>query len=278
MSNTEAEFEFQHGYLVHGDNLQWMKSQPDDSFDLCFGSPPYEAQRAYGIDFDLKGQDWVDWMVIRWIEMQRITKGLVGMVVEGFVKDRVWSATPVLLMADLHKAGFKLRKPPIYKRFGLPGTGGNDWLANHYEFVVCTSKGKLGGDPTFCGAFRKARSASINNRTKTGDRKKIQTHIPAGRVNPGNVIDCGNVGGKGLGSKKANDNEAPFPEKLSDFFVLSFSNVGDVVLDPFCGSGTTISSAIRHRRKFVGVDVRKSQIDLASKRISESVLRRGFDL
>jgi hypothetical protein len=40
-------------------------------------------------------------------------------------------------MAALHEAGFKLRKPPIFQRVGIPGSGGPDWLRNDYEFVVC---------------------------------------------------------------------------------------------------------------------------------------------
>lgn len=52
-----------------------------------------------------------DWMVARWVEMQRISRGLVAMVVEGQTRNFRWSATPALLMADLHRAGLKLRKP-----------------------------------------------------------------------------------------------------------------------------------------------------------------------
>jgi hypothetical protein len=56
-------------------------------------------------------------------------------------------------VADLHRAGFNLRKPPIFNRVGIPGSGGPDWLRNDYEFIVCTTRtGKLPwADNTACG-------------------------------------------------------------------------------------------------------------------------------
>lgn len=127
------------------------------AWSICGGSPmtqliwssgrrriSYEAARTYGIDFSLRGQDWVDWMVKRMVEMVRISKGLVAMVVEGQTRGFRWSAAPALLMADLHRRGVHLRKPPAFRRVGIPGSGGPDWLRNDYEFIVCcTSGGKL---------------------------------------------------------------------------------------------------------------------------------------
>jgi len=56
-----------------------MKAMPDKSVDLVFTSPPYEAARTYGIAFKLKGQDWVDWAVERFVECVRVCKGLVAL-------------------------------------------------------------------------------------------------------------------------------------------------------------------------------------------------------
>lgn len=110
--------------LHNADCLDWLRDQADDSVDLVFGSPPYEAARTYGIDFKLRGQDWVDWMVVRMREMVRVSRGLVAMVVEGQTRNYRYSATPALLMADLHRDGICLRKPPVFHRVGIPGSGG----------------------------------------------------------------------------------------------------------------------------------------------------------
>jgi len=87
-------------------------------------------------------------------------------------------------------------------------------------------------------------------------------------VNPGNVIKC-KVGGGHLGSKLAHENEAPFPEKLAEFFIKSFCPPGGIVLDPFGGSGTTASVAKQNGRDYISVDIRQSQIELTQRRLNE---------
>ena len=72
-----------------------------------------------------------------------------------------------------------------------------------------------------------------------------------------------------MGSDLAHENEAPFPEKLAEFFVLSFCPPGGTVYDPFCGSCTTGAVAVRHGRNFIGTDVRESQIELSKRRLAE---------
>ena len=113
----------------------------DQSVDLVFCSPPYEDARTYGIDFSLSGQAWVDWAVSGFVECLRVCRGLVAWVVEGRTSKFRYSSAPILLMADLHRAGVHLRKPPIFGRFGIAGSGGKDWLRNDYEFVICATNG-----------------------------------------------------------------------------------------------------------------------------------------
>ncbi len=107
-----------------------MRGMEADSVDLVFTSPPYEAARTYGVGFNLRGQQFVDWCVERYLECVRVCKGLVAWVIEGQTRQFRWSATPALLMADLHRAGVRLRKPPAFHRVGIPGSGGPDWLRN----------------------------------------------------------------------------------------------------------------------------------------------------
>lgn len=78
------------------------------------------------------------------------------------------------------------------------------------------------------------------------------------------------VGWGRMGSKLASVNEAPFPEQLAAFFVRSFCPPGGIVCDPFSGSGTTASMALEWGRKFVGCDLRESQVRLTKRRISET--------
>lgn len=267
------------GAAMPDDCLHRMQRWPDDCVDLVFCSPPYENARRYDMDFKLRGDEWVDWAVERYLECVRVCRGLVAWVVEGRTSKFQWSATPALMMAKLHHAGVKLRKPPIYSRVGIPGSGGPDWWRNDYEFIVCSSKGKLPwSDNTATGHPPKfPPGGAMSNRTTDGKRRNKTTGtrlerprpMPA-KANPGNIIRCHGGGGH-MGSKLAHENEAPFAEPLADAFVRSFCPPGGLVLDPFCGSGTTLAVAMSNNRNAVGIDVRESQVNLTAKRVMEAM-------
>lgn len=162
--------------LKQGDCLELLRSMDSGCVDLVFTSPPYEDARTYGIDFSLKGQEYVDWCVDRYLECYRVCRGLVAWVIEGKTRNYEYSATPMLLAADLKRRGVKLRKPPAFHRVGIPGSGGPDWLRNDYEFIVCASHGKLPwSDNTACGHAPKwAPGGAMSNRTADGRRKNAR--------------------------------------------------------------------------------------------------------
>jgi DNA modification methylase len=133
-------------------------------------------------------------------------------------------------------------------------------------------------------SYRTADGTRVNAKTgsprKPDGRRERQGYKPPKLANPGNVIDCaaeeeaglvvncGAVGGGRMGSPLAHKNEAPFPEKLVDFFVRSFCPPGGLALDPFCGSGTTLAVAVRHGRRAFGCDLRASQVELTRRRLA----------
>ena len=262
--------------IIKGDCIAEMQKMEAGSVDLVFGSPPYEDARTYGIDFKLKGQAWVDWMVAVYIESLRVCKGLVAYVVAGRTRKFAWSCTPALLIADLHRAGIAVREGPYYHRVGIPGSGGPDWLRHDLEFIVCaTNGGRLPwSDNTATGGdWKYPPGGAMSNRRVDGSRtdgKDWTKYTRPARPNPGNVINCGAVGGGHLGSKIAHENEAPFPLALAEFFVRSFCPPGGITLDPFCGSGTTGAAAIKTGREFIGIDVRATQVALTYRRLSEA--------
>lgn len=84
---------------------------------------------------------------------------------------------------------------------------------------------------------------------------------------PTDVIDCV-VGGGNMGHPVASENEAPFPLTLAEFFVKTFAPPDGFVADCFCGSGTTTEAAVTHGRRFIGCDIRPSQIALVARRMA----------
>jgi len=297
------------------DCLEFMRSMPDDSVDLVLTSPPYEAARTYGVDFKLRGEAYVAWAAERFRECVRVCRGLVVWVIEGQTRQHRYSATPALLMADLHRSGINLRKPAVFFRYGIPGSGGRQWLRNDWEFQVVASKpGHLPwANNTACGhppkyapggemSNRTASGARVNQwgstgkgigqRKSTGERdtaarpshqwgsvmtwrrtgsgkiREMRRSVPV-LANPGNVHKYA-VGGRRMGSLLAHDNEAPFPEALARFWILSYGPPGGLVFDPFCGSGTTLAVAKRHGRDYLGCDIRQCQVDLSGRRVAET--------
>ena len=160
----------------------------------------------------------------------------VAWVIDGQTRDFRWSAVPVLLMAELHRRGVHLRKPPIFNRVGIPGSGGPDWLRNDYEFIVsATNGGRLpwsdntamgkppkynpGGEMSYRlvdGTRRNKRGTKVTD-DGTNGAAKCGGYTPPKLANPGNVIHC-NVGGGRMGSELAHENEAPFPESSGRVF------------------------------------------------------------
>lgn len=272
--------------IIHGDCLKVLPTLPPQSVDLVFGSPPYEDARTYGIDFKIKGQDWVDWMVEVYKQSLRVCNGLVAFVVAGRTRKFAWSCTPALLIADLHRAGIAVREGPYYVRSGIPGSGGPDWLRHDLEFIVCvTNGGKLPwSDNTAMGHPPKWPIGGIlSHRTQDGRRINNSLGGPVRlkedrrpgyeqpkKANPGVVISCHGGGGH-LGSNLAHENEAPFPEKLAEFMIRSFCPPGGTVLDPFGGSGTTAAVAKQTGRDWISIDIRESQTELMQRRIAEAV-------
>lgn len=126
-----------------------------------------------------------------------------------------------------------------------------------------------GAEPKVSKALAEGLPPGAKFHTKNnGSGMRVQCYIPPAIANPGNVIHC-KVGGGQMGSKLAHENEAPFPERLVEFFVLSYCEPGGTVYDPFCGSCTTGAVAVRHGRNFIGTDVRESQIELSKRRLAE---------
>ena len=67
--------------------------------------------------------------------------------------------------------------------------------------------------------------------------------------------------------KIAFQHPAVFPEKLAEDHILSWTNPGDLVFDPMCGSGTTCKMAMLHQRRYIGVDLSEEYIEIARKRL-----------
>lgn len=112
-----------------------------------------------------------------------------------------------------------------------------------------------------------ARVSSSTRRRQGQDAREPMTYVPPVIANPGNVIRT-HSGKNHAGHDLAHENEAPMSMAVAERFVCWFVPPGGVVCDPFLGSGTTAHAAIEHGRRFVGCDVRGSQVELTRRRLA----------
>ena len=288
-------------FALHtGDALEFLRGLPDGHARLTVTSPPYEAQRTYGLGFKLRGQAWVDWMRPVVVEACRVTNGLVVVNAAGPVKDGSYSPSMEWLVADLTRLDGIVCGPAPYawwKVSGTPGSGTKTQQRRDWEplYAFCrpdvlplawsdntafghAPKWGAGGEFSTRGVDGTRATAGRTNRLTNGAMSR-QEYTPPAVANPGNVIraevECGGsvvearVGGGHLGSALAHESEAPMNLAVAERFVRWFCPPGETVIDPFAGSGTTGHAAILHGRKFLGNDIRESQTDLARRRLEQ---------
>ena len=255
--------------LIASDNVQAIKTLDDDCIDLTVTSPPYDNLRAYNgfkWDFEALAKD-----------LYRVTKpgGVVVWVVgDATIKgsETGTSFRQALFFKDA--CGFNLHDTMIYSRKSPPLT--HRRYEQSFEYMFILSKGKpktfnpllrenLSFGQRNCFASTSASSKEIGS---AQGGKQGKTYIARNRTSIKGNIWHYNVGNNcSTLDKIAFQHPAIFPEQLASDHILSWSNEGDMVLDPFMGSGTTGKMALLHNRKFIGIELSQEYVNIAKARI-----------
>jgi len=244
--------------IYNEDCLETMARLEDGSIDLTVTSPPYDNLRLYnGYSFDFEA-------VAR--ELYRITKdgGVVVWVVGDATIDGSETGTSFRQALFFKEIGFNLHDTMIYQKhnFSNPSTNRYHQI---FEFMFVLSKGK----------------------PKTFNALKDRPNVEAGKIGSWGKNTSRQVDGTMVERKRKVNTEfgmryniwriktemkplhpAPFPEELARDHILSWSNPGDVVYDPFMGSGTTAKVAIETGRKYLGSEISSEYWEIAQKRIN----------
>lgn len=257
-----------------GDCREVLTGLTVGSVDLVFGSPPYpEKGERYGAKArPWPWAAWVDWMVEITLLSLRASRGPVLWVVNNAVRrGRYLPATEALVLKAV-EAGIVAERPCIWHKNAPPNR--RDWFGNNWESILAFKHSgsvpywnwaAVGAPPKYQAGGR------FRQRGKDGKRK-LGNEYPKNRVTRPRDVFRVTVGGGHLGSPLAHENEAPFPEKLVEPFVLALCPPGGTVLDPFSGSGTTAAVACRLGRKAIAIEIRESQCELAKRRLETEVL------
>lgn len=261
--------------IICGDCATELRQLPDNSIDLIFTSPPYADQRrnTYG---GIKPADYVDWFLPKSEEFLRVLKPTGTFILN--IKERVVkgerSTYVIELILRMREQGWLWTEEFIWhKKNSYPGKWPNrfrdSWerllqFNKHRKFHMYQEEVMVPvGDWAKTRLVALSDTDQIRDESKVGSGfgKNVSNWVGRDSVYPTNVIhmatECGNK-----------SHSAAFPEALPEWFVRLFTQPGDIVLDPFIGSGTTAVAALQLGRQFVGIDVNEAYCDLARDRLS----------
>lgn len=258
--------------LIHGDCLECMEEIPNESIDLTITSPPYDNLRSYNGNNDLWGEHaWKEVLV----NLYRVTKqgGVVVWVVgDATIKG---SETGTSFKQALHaiQCGFNLHDTMIYMKNNFSNPSSNRYH-QIFEYMFIFSKGK---PKTFnpledrkniyagqIGSWGKNTSRQQDG--SMVERKKKIIKENGKRYNIWKYKTSKN----GQEDNIAYQHPAIFPEKLAHDHIISWSNEGDIVIDPFMGSGTTGVACKNLNRNFIGIEIEKDYMEIAQARINSA--------
>ena len=243
-----------------------LKEVSTDSVDIVVTSPPYDSIRDYnGFDLDLRSVGE---------ELFRVLKdgGVAVMVIQDQTKNFGKSLTSFKTIIDwCDNVGFKLFETVIYRKYGAEGAWWSKRFRVDHEYVPIFLKGER---PMFFDKEYLKIPSKHGGKTMRGggtrltNGKRIDTrHIT---INPtkcrGTVWEYLTAGD---GTRLKHKHPATFPDKLPFDFIQCFCPEGGIVLDPMCGSGTTLLAAKALNRDYIGIDISQEYCDLSKQRLME---------
>lgn len=253
--------------IYHGDNCEVLGALPRETADLAVTSPPYDDLREYG------GHAW-DFYGVAWqLKRAVVAGGVIVWVVGDATKDGSETGSSLRQALHFRELGLNLHDTMIYQ---VPGTGAKGsnlayWQVWEYMFVFSS------GRPKTVNRLRDKKNVRAGSFHGIGTK---QPAIVGTRRYSEQGVTVDEYGYRdnvwkmlaGNNGDYQTDHPAPFPEALARDHILSWSNPGDLILDPFMGSGTTLRMAKDTNRRAVGIEVEEKYCEIAARRLDQEVL------
>ncbi len=262
--------------ITKGDCLDILQKLPNGSVDLIVTSPPYADNRkqTYG---GIPVKRYVEWFLPISEQLKRVLKPDGSFILN--IKERVVDGERgtyiyELVMAMRNQGWLWTEEYMWHKKNTYPGKWPNRFrdLWEHCYHFTKSKKFRMYQDEVMIpvGSWAKKRLAKLSetdkirdtSRTKSGFGKNVSNWVGREKVYPGNVLH--------LATESSNKNHsATFPEELPSWFIRLFTKQGDIVLDPFVGSGTSAVACIHLGRHFVGIEKNEEYFKVAKSRIAK---------
>jgi site-specific DNA-methyltransferase (adenine-specific) len=245
--------------IVCGDNVATMATFPSESIDLVVTSPPYDNLRTYGgHTWDFEGVAQQLWRVIK-------PGGVVVWVVNDATVNGSETGTSFRQALRFMEIGFWLHDTMIWEKTGSGALGSPDCYAQNFEFAFVLSSGKP----------KSLNLISDRRNVITSGLVAVNSGLKADKSSTSRIVERKEYGKRTnvwkVAPAQRADHPAPFPDDLARDHILSWSNEGDIVLDPFSGSGTTAKMAKHNGRKYIGIEINPEYCEIAAKRLEQQV-------
>lgn len=252
-----------------GDSAEVLKGIPDDIIDATITSPPYDDLRDYHgftFDFDTIAK-----------ELWRVTKpgGVVVWVVNDQTIDGSESGTSFKQALRFRDIGFNIHDTMIWDKGSCAFPDSTRYL-QAFEYMFVFSKGK---PKTFNPIMDRRNEYAGVRITGTERQKNGETKPFSAKQKSKKVKEYGarfNVWHMPNEKHNTSNHPAVFPLSIPRDHILTWTNAGDLVLDPFMGSGTTGEACVNTGRQFIGVEIAEVYFDYAKKRIEEADAQLRF--
>ena len=263
--------------VIFGNAIDKMREMVDNIVDLTVTSPPYDTMRSYnGKVNEVVFDDHFSFPFVDMAkELFRITKqgGIVVWIVNDQIVKGGESGNSFRQALKFQEIGFKIYDTMIYHKNGAPFPESGRY-SQVFEYMFILLKGDRANTVNIIrDKVNRWAGVSPYGRRTTRSKEGVlvdaeTTFVVSEHGSRYNVWYVNNGAGYSAKDKYAHEHPAIFPEGLAEDHILSWSNEGDLVFDPMCGSGTTLKMAKMNNRNYIGIDIVEEYATLARKRVA----------
>jgi site-specific DNA-methyltransferase (adenine-specific) len=266
--------------IIFGNSVNVLKTLEGGIVDLTVTSPPYDNLRTYNgkVKENITYEDGFSFPFVEMVrELYRVTK--LGGVVVWVVNDQVIkggeSGNSFRQALGFMNVGFLLHDTMIYEKnsSSYPASAKSNRYTQIFEYMFVFSKGKPKTSNLICDKPNKwAGHTNWGKNTKRiGENEQL---VEVGDIKPvpnfsprNNIWRYVNGGGFASKDKIAHKHPAIFPEELVRDHINTWTNKGDLIYDPFIGSGTVAKMCILMNRDYIGSEISQEYVDICNERI-----------